>query len=229
MMAGQGPPSRPRTLLAANLSHGGRVGRHFLRAEGAAARTGDATTESWDCDAPGTYRALPPVMTTQPLPPDPADSLTAHVCREHGCIEALLRDVCTDVDAGRMEAARTTCEAFDRRLVRHNRLEEHLLFPLFEARVGIVGGPTATLRQEHREIERTVSLMRDALDHDDADAFRDGLRFLRSTLSQHHSKEEHVLLPTTDAALSESERAAAMERLQRDPWEPSGADRYPSE
>jgi iron-sulfur cluster repair protein YtfE (RIC family) len=154
-------------------------------------------------------------VTTQPLPPTPITSVTDHVCREHGRIEALLRDVCGDVDAGRMDAARGNCEALDRQLLRHNRMEEQLLFPLFEARVGILGGPTATLRQEHREIEHAVTLMRSALDHDDAEAFRDALRFVRSTISQHHAKEEHVLFPTTDAALSETERAAAMERLQR--------------
>jgi iron-sulfur cluster repair protein YtfE (RIC family) len=156
-----------------------------------------------------------PIVTTRPLPPPPTARVTDHVCREHGRIDALLRDVCGDVDAGRMEAARGNCEALDRQLLRHNRMEEQLLFPLFEARVGIVGGPTATLRQEHREIEHAVTLMRDALDHDDVDAFRDALRFVRTMISQHHAKEEHVLFPTTDAALSEADRVAAMERLQR--------------
>ena len=165
---------------------------------------------------PGTHPAPLTVMTTQPLPPAPATSVTAHVCGEHRRIQALLRDVCTDFDAGRMTAARDSCEAFDRHLLRHNRVEEQLLFPLFDARLGMVGGPTATLRQEHRELERAAALMRDALDHDDADAFRDALRFVRATLSQHHSKEEHVLFPTTDAALSDFERSAAMERLQWD-------------
>ena len=155
-------------------------------------------------------------MMTQPLPLVSTASVTAHVCGEHRRIQALLRAVCSDVDAGRMDAARGTCDALDRQLLRHHRVEEQLLFPLFEARVGIVGGPTAVLRQEHREIEHAVALMREALDHDDADAFREAVRFVLTTLSQHHSKEEHVLFPTTEAALSEAEREAAMERLQRD-------------
>ena len=155
-------------------------------------------------------------MTTQPSPLAPTDSLTAHVCREHGLLNALLRDVCHDVDTGQLDAARISGEAFERRLARHLRVEERLLFPLFEARVGILGGPTATLRQEHREIERCVSLMREALDRGDADAFQDSLRLLRTILRQHYAKEEHVLFPTTDAALSESERVAARERLRRE-------------
>jgi hemerythrin-like domain-containing protein len=81
--------------------------------------------------------------------------------------------------------------------------------------VGIVGGPTAALRDEHRELARSVVLMREALERDDAEAFQDALRLLATTLRQHCSKEERVLFPTTDAALSESERAAACERLRR--------------
>jgi hemerythrin-like domain-containing protein len=148
-------------------------------------------------------------------PPPAVESMTTHVCREHAALNALLRTTCDDVDAGRGAAARAACEAFERRLLRHIRIEEALLFPLFEARVGIVGGPTATLRQEHREIERSVGLMREALERGDTGAFQDALRFLSPTLRQHHSKEERVLVPTTEAALSEGERATACARLQR--------------
>jgi hemerythrin-like domain-containing protein len=154
-------------------------------------------------------------MTTLTTPRVEADSVTVHVCREHGVLNGLLRRVCDDVDAGRLDAARCSCDAFERRLTRHIREEERLLFPLFEARVGIVGGPTATLRQEHRDIQRSVSLMCEALDRRDAEAFDDSLRFLRTTLRQHYAKEEHVLFPTTDAALSEGDRRAAGERLRR--------------
>ena len=156
-------------------------------------------------------------MTTQPSPLTPDDTLTAHVCREHGVLNALLRAVCDDVDTGRLESARIGGEVLERRLACHMRVEERLLFPLFEARVGILGGPTATLRQEHQEIERCVSLMREALDRGDTDAFHDSLRLLWAILRQHYSKEEHVLFPTTDAALSEGERLAVRERLRREP------------
>jgi iron-sulfur cluster repair protein YtfE (RIC family) len=155
-------------------------------------------------------------VSTQPNPPAAAaETVTSHVRREHSALHGLLRDVCDDVEAGRGGAARAACEAFERRLLGHFRIEEAVLFPLFEARVGIVGGPTATLRQEHRDLARSVGLMRESLERDDAEAFQDSLRMLRTILRQHCSKEERVLFPTTDAALSETELAAACERLRR--------------
>jgi hemerythrin-like domain-containing protein len=166
-------------------------------------------------------------VTTSILPLAETDTVTTHVCREHALLNALLRDVCDDVEAARLDAARSGCEAFERRLRRHLRVEESLLFPLFEARLGIVGGPTATLRQEHREMERTVALMCEALGRGDLDAFEDSLRFLRTTLGQHYSKEEHVLFPTTDAALTDGERRAAGERLRREQRAP-GAEGQPA-
>ena len=163
----------------------------------------------------GTHPAPASGVTTQPNPAPAAETLTTHVCPEHAVLHGLLRAVCDDVEAGRCAAARSACEAFERGLLRHFHTEEALLFPLFEARVGIVGGPTATLRQEHREIARSAGLLREALDRDDTDAFQDSVRFLRATLRQHCSKEERVLFPTTDAALSERELQAACERLNR--------------
>jgi hemerythrin-like domain-containing protein len=155
-------------------------------------------------------------VMTQTLPAASLESITIYVKADHRRLDALLHAVCADVEAGRLRSAQLAYEAFDSGLARHIRFEEQLLFPLFEARVGIVGGPTATLRQEHRQIEHAAALMRDALDRSDAQAFRDGCAFLRALLPQHDSKEEHVLFPTTDRALSDAERAAVLRRLRRE-------------
>jgi hypothetical protein len=40
--------------------------------------------------------------------------------------------------------------------------------------------------------------------------------FLQGTLAPHHSREEHVLYPTTDRALTDQERRAVVERLLRE-------------
>jgi hypothetical protein len=58
--------------------------------------------------------------------------------------------------------------------------------------------------------------MREALDRGDARAFQGGVTFLQGTLAPHHSREEHVLYPTTDRALTDQERRAVVERLLRE-------------
>ena len=143
------------------------------------------------------------------------DTITTFARREHRRLDAILQRVSAEVEAGQMEAARASCDAFHRGLCLHTAIEEQLLFPLFEARSGMVGGPTATLRQEHREIQAAVRSMCEALRHDDAARFREGLRLLEMVRPEHESKEEHVLYPTTDHMLSDRDCAAIAERLER--------------
>jgi hemerythrin-like domain-containing protein len=145
----------------------------------------------------------------------PTDTITTFACREHRRLDAILRRAVSEVEAGKLEAARASCDAFHRGLCLHAAVEEQLLFPLFEARSGMVGGPTATLRQEHRELEAAARSMCEALTVDDPVGFREGLRLLEAVRREHDSKEEHVLYPTTDQMLSDRECAAVAERLER--------------
>jgi iron-sulfur cluster repair protein YtfE (RIC family) len=141
------------------------------------------------------------------------ETVTHYLSWDHDRLDAILADVALKVDAGKMGEARDTYRGFDHGLRRHIRIEEELLFPLFEARTGVVSGPTAVMRSEHREIERAIGLMREALGRGDADGFREGLRFLRAVLPDHNAKEEHVLYPTTDRLLSPAELASFVARL----------------
>jgi len=155
-------------------------------------------------------------MTTLASPATKHDSVTAYACSDHRRLEAQLRDACAHVTAADFQGALIAHAAFQAGLENHIRIEEQVLFPLFETLVGIMGGPTTTLRQEHREIVRTTALMGEALVRGDAKAFEAGVTFLQGTLDPHHSKEEHVLYPTTDRALTDQERKSVVERLMRE-------------
>lgn len=141
------------------------------------------------------------------------DDVTTYLSWDHDRLDAILVDVCLRVDAGKLGEAEAGYREFLTGLRRHIRLEEELVFPLFEARTGVTGGPTAVMRDEHLEIERALEMMREGLAQKSADSFREGLRFLRSVLPDHNAKEEHVLYPTTDRVLSADERSAFVERL----------------
>jgi hypothetical protein len=60
-----------------------------------------------------------------------------------------------------------------------------------------------------------MSIMADGLEEGDPEMFRKGLAFLGTVLPEHNSKEEHILYPTTDQVLSDSERAVFTARLQQ--------------
>jgi iron-sulfur cluster repair protein YtfE (RIC family) len=151
-----------------------------------------------------------------PSQPQRFHSVTTYLSWDHDRLNALLVEVTAEVDAGRLEEARLAYRRWEQGFTRHLRIEEELLFPLFEARAGIVAGPTETMREEHREARRAVATMREGLGRRDVEVFREALQFLRSILPGHMSKEERLLYPATDGLLTEAQRQAVSERLQRE-------------
>jgi hemerythrin-like domain-containing protein len=155
-------------------------------------------------------------MTTEAAPPRTFDSVTAYLSWDHDRLDAILQPVRAGVQAGEWEAARRDYAPFRDGLDRHIRLEEGILFPIFEERTGMTGGPTAVMRAEHQEIRAALGVMGDALGRGDAGLFEDGLAHLLAVLPAHNVKEEQVLYPTADRILPERDRAALAARLQRE-------------
>lgn len=96
---------------------------------------------------------------------------------------------------------------------RHLRLEEDLLFPVFEQRAGIAG-PVAVMLREHRAIVKLLDTISGALDRDEAGAPA-SIEQLVALLADHHFKEERILYPKTDLVLDENERARLADQLAR--------------
>jgi iron-sulfur cluster repair protein YtfE (RIC family) len=144
------------------------------------------------------------------------DSVTAYLGWEHGRLDEALRSVSSAVERGRFADAAAVYEELELGLLRHMRIEEELLFPVFEARSGMVYGPTEVMRDEHRQVRTALGLMRRGLLRTDAGAYGEGLRFFDAVLPDHNAKEEHILYPTLDRLLRPAERAALVARLQRE-------------
>jgi iron-sulfur cluster repair protein YtfE (RIC family) len=155
-------------------------------------------------------------MDPQPSAAAGFDSVTSYLSWEHGRLDTELTHACAAVEQGRFDEAIRDYDAFEAGLLRHARIEEELLFPVFEACSGIVGGPTAVMREEHRQVRKGLRLMRRGLESSDATGFQDGFRFLASVLPDHNAKEEHILYPTLDMLLRPAERTALVARLQRE-------------
>jgi hemerythrin superfamily protein len=151
-----------------------------------------------------------------PIETTPLDTISAYLSADHARLDGLLSETARCVEDERFVEARDAFVGFESALCRHHRLEEELLFPVFEVRSGISDGPTVSLRLEHREIRHAVAQMRAALEADDAGGFRDAMRFLDALLTDHEAKEEHVLYPTTDLLLASGERTRFLARLRRE-------------
>jgi iron-sulfur cluster repair protein YtfE (RIC family) len=144
------------------------------------------------------------------------DSVTAYLGWDHHRLDEALRSVSSAVERGRFADAAARYQELELGLLRHMRIEEELLFPVFEARSGMVNGPTDVMRDEHRQVRTALGLMRRGLLRTDAGAYGEGLRFFDSVLPDHNAKEEHILYPTLDRLLRPAERAALVARLQRE-------------
>lgn len=88
-------------------------------------------------------------------------------------------------------------------LERHIAAEEELLFPAFEERTGMSGGPTETMRMEHEQMGGLFSEMRAAIQARNAEQYLRASRALLAVLQQHNTKEENILYPMLDQELGD--------------------------
>ena len=118
-------------------------------------------------------------------------------------------------ERGDFEEAKALYAVFAFGLRRHIRFEEELLFPEFEAKAGFPteGGPTAVMRDEHREILGDLDRIEQAIGDGAAsvESLRHGLHLV---LGNHNLKEEHIVYPMTDQALGEKDGDGLVARIQ---------------
>ncbi len=120
---------------------------------------------------------------------------------------------CDDAFADAEDAAQghdwTRCSQafsqFQSLLEAHLTSEEQIVFPAFEARSGMVGGPAQVMRAEHMQMRALVAQMQKALSDRNADAFGGAAQTLLVMMQQHNMKEENILYPMCDRILAGDE------------------------
>ncbi len=99
-------------------------------------------------------------------------------------------------------------------------MEEDLFFPMLEekARIPAGAGPTAVMRAEHRRIQELLDAMEKDLLGSYCAALIQAIESQPAQLSpflhSHDMKEESVLYPLADRALSQADRDALCFRMQ---------------
>ncbi|MGO9004676.1 MAG: hemerythrin domain-containing protein [Beijerinckiaceae bacterium] len=105
--------------------------------------------------------------------------------------------------AGNWAGLERDCSTFLREMERHIRLEEELLFPAFEEKTGMTGGPTAIMRMEHEQMRGMFVQMRSAMEAKDREQYLGAAETLLILLQQHNMKEESMMYPMLDQSLGE--------------------------
>jgi iron-sulfur cluster repair protein YtfE (RIC family) len=141
------------------------------------------------------------------------ETATEYLSWDHDRLDGLLESVRSAVERGDWVVVRRHYAEFHRGLHHHIRLEEDILFPVFEERTRLMG-PTNVMREEHGLIRGALAILSGAVRRGDARGFHASLTRLLAVLPDHNAKEERVLYPATDRALSARERADLAERLE---------------
>jgi len=88
-------------------------------------------------------------------------------------------------------------------LQHHFDMEEKVMFPTFEERTGMSGGPTQMMRMEHQQMLQILSQMKDDVASKNKDHFFGLSETLMMLMQQHNMKEEQMLYRMADNHLGE--------------------------
>lgn len=121
---------------------------------------------------------------------------------DHRRCDALFATIEEALATGSFPATQAAFELFGSAMTRHFRIEEELLFPEFEARVGATGGPSFVMRREHVQFNAAMAALGAAIAAHDADECLGLFDSLLVILQQHNFKEERMLYPMIDRALA---------------------------
>ncbi|MDP6980367.1 MAG: hemerythrin domain-containing protein [Myxococcota bacterium] len=102
------------------------------------------------------------------------------------------------------DKARADWSDFAAEMALHFAQEETTLFPSFETATGITEGPTSVMRMEHEQMRHLLSELSKAVEARDESEFLGLSETLMVMIQQHNMKEEQMLYPMCDRALSDA-------------------------
>jgi iron-sulfur cluster repair protein YtfE (RIC family) len=143
--------------------------------------------------------------------------ITEYLAWDHDGQEDALLAARDAVDDGQLADALRHFDAYCKRLLRHMRLEEQILFPLIESLVPRISRDVIEMRLEHGHVQRRLGEARQAIDAGEVDAFRHAFDALGLILLAHEAREERIVYPILDRSLSPEQRADLATRLAQEP------------
>lgn len=147
-------------------------------------------------------------------------ALSRYLANDHEHCDTLFAEAENAVARGDWQDAGTRFLAFRQDTLRHLAREEEVLFPAFEARTGMSGGPTYVMRAEHVQMRDILSAMDQALARRDGDGYLGLSETLLMLMRQHNLKEERILYPMADQALAGEAEALLDDMRELAPAEP---------
>lgn len=130
------------------------------------------------------------------------NSLSNVLVQDHQACDEIFAETEQAVERADFDLARATYGRFHEAMERHMSVEEKILFPKFEDKVGERAGPTEVMRREHEMMRDLLTKMAAALEQQQASQYLGLSETLLVLLQQHNVKEESILYPMIEQVLT---------------------------
>ena len=130
-------------------------------------------------------------------------SISAFMTEDHRSCDEEFAQMEISVSQDKWDEAQNKFDTFTQNLEHHFNMEEAVMFPRFETKTGMMGGPTAMMRMEHEQMRNVLGQMENDLKVKDKNHFFGLSESLMMLMQQHNMKEEQMLYAMVDAHLGE--------------------------
>lgn len=113
-----------------------------------------------------------------------------------------------------LERAATDFADFRAAMERHFTMEEEVLFPSVEERIGQIP-PLQVMRMEHQQMRQVFAEMQESLTQQDKDQYLGLSETLLMLMRQHNAKEEQIVYPLSDQTLGDDVPSVLNKMLQQ--------------
>lgn len=134
-------------------------------------------------------------------------TFSSYLSNEHHRCDGLFSDTEAMVEKEDWNSAEEAHRCFREAMENHFLMEEEVLFPAVEAMSGSSDGPTAVMRQEHKQMRHLFNEMSQAIEAEQAEDYLGASETLLVLMQQHNAKEEQILYPSSERLLAEQQDA----------------------
>ena len=146
-----------------------------------------------------------------------SDTISSFLTQDHRDCDDMFAKLENTVNSENWDEVQKVFEQFSSDMVHHFDMEEKVMFPTFEARTGMQGGPTQVMRMEHQQMLQVMEQMKLDVEKKDKNHFFGLSETLMMLMQQHNMKEEQMLYRMADAHLGDDSPlvVSEMKELER--------------
>jgi len=130
-----------------------------------------------------------------------SENIKTFLTKDHRACDEEFANMENAVASDNWVEAKKKFDSFVEDLYGHFDMEEKVMFPAFESRTGMMGGPTQVMRMEHDQMRNVISQMENDVTNKNKDHFFGLSESLMMLMQQHNMKEEQMLYAMADAHL----------------------------